>query len=280
MSKLPPETRAKSSLLANIPRLFDVSGVPEHELPTVNGHQTQSPLANAGADLSGRPKVWFVVGRGRIGKTTLIRWATETADRTDADFVSVAADPTNRSLRDFRSVAEPPANDPAETASWLLSIISALKAEKASGFVDLGGGDTALRRMLDIEPDLCETMERDGLAPVAVYVLGPDDHDLTPVAELESAGFRPPYVALVLNEAMGTPREFERITNYSTFRALQERGAVVLRMPKMVPAAMRLINAKRQTFEAASRDILHGAPVRTWLKQMEHQFSPIASWMP
>ncbi len=181
MSKLPPETRAKSSLLANIPRLFDVSGVPEHELPTVNGHQTQSPLANAGADLSGRPKVWFVVGRGRIGKTTLSRWAAETADRTDADFVSVAADPTNRSLRDFRSVAEPPANDPAETASWLLSIISALKAEKASGFVDLGGGDTALRRMLDIEPDLCETMERDGLAPVAVYVLGPDDHDLESV---------------------------------------------------------------------------------------------------
>ena len=58
---------------------FDLSGLPERSLPKINGRSRHdSAVAAPGIDLAGRPKVWFVIGRGRIGKTTLIRWAAET----------------------------------------------------------------------------------------------------------------------------------------------------------------------------------------------------------
>ena len=43
-------------------------------------------------DLTGKPKAWFVIGRGGVGKTTLLRWAAERADQADARMVVAAAD--------------------------------------------------------------------------------------------------------------------------------------------------------------------------------------------
>ena len=99
---------------------FDLSGLPERSLPKINGRSRHTAVAAPGIDLAGRPKVWFVIGRGRIGKTTLIRWAAETlAGRGGAECVYAAADPVNRSLKTFLrevDVSEPPTADPDEVA--------------------------------------------------------------------------------------------------------------------------------------------------------------------
>lgn len=53
---------------------FDVSGLPERALPVrASGPAREEPVTAPGVDLSGRAKTWFVIGRGRVGKTTLIR---------------------------------------------------------------------------------------------------------------------------------------------------------------------------------------------------------------
>jgi hypothetical protein len=105
------------------------------------------PVAAPGIDLAGRPKVWFVIGRGRIGKTTLIRWAAETLTARGGECVYAAADPVNRSLKVFlEGVAEPPTDDPAEVALWLQGLLGFAMADNGmSALVDLGGGTRPCR---------------------------------------------------------------------------------------------------------------------------------------
>src|SRR5215469_5209278 len=54
--------------------------------------------AAAALDLTGRLKAYFVVGRGRVGKTTLLRWIAEWtfAGKTPRELVLAAVDQGNR----------------------------------------------------------------------------------------------------------------------------------------------------------------------------------------
>jgi len=60
--------------------MFGRSSVPEEEeeiavmLPPPSAAPAVRKPAKAGVDLSGRPKLWFVIGPGRSGKTTLLRY--------------------------------------------------------------------------------------------------------------------------------------------------------------------------------------------------------------
>jgi hypothetical protein len=274
----------KSKPAISLSRPFDTTGLPERPLPIINGqHAEDEPLASPGIDLAGKPKVWFVIGRGRIGKTTVIRWAAEAVNGRGGQAIYAAADPINRSLRAFlEEVAEPPTDDPNEVAAWLHALIAYAMEEKMSALVDLGGGDTSLGRLLRQMPDLAQIMEQSGVTPVAIHVLGTDEHDLTPLAAMEAAGFQPRATALILNEMTGSRPEFARVENHSVFLAAKKRGAVVVRMPKLAPAAIRIVDAKGLTFTAATEalGLLNGAPVRVWLQSMARQFGPITTWLP
>src|SRR3954451_24879223 len=75
-------------------------------------------------DLSGKRKVWFLVGRGRIGKTTLARWVAETMDIRGGAAIIAAADPSNRSLRVFLDgIAEPPSSNADDAKDWLRDLL-------------------------------------------------------------------------------------------------------------------------------------------------------------
>lgn len=288
MSKPPsptgtPADKTRPSFAFSAP--FDLSGLPERSLPPrVNGHSHGDPVAPPGIDLRGRAKVWFVIGRGRIGKTTLIRWTAETLTARGGQSVYAAADPVNRSLKVFlEDVAEPPTDDPAEVAEWLQGLLAfAMEGEGTSALVDLGGGDTSLSRLLRLMPDLASVMEKSSVAPVAVHVIGADEHDLVPLAAMEEAGFQPKATALVFNEATGTRPEFSRVMQHSVVQAALRRGAVPLWMPKLSPAVVRLVDARGLQFTRAADDLglLAGAPVRVWLQGMARQFEPVSSWLP
>jgi hypothetical protein len=64
--------------------LFGRGSVPEEEeeiavmLPPPSAAPVARQATKAGVDLSGRPKLWFVIGPGRSGKTTLLRYVAET----------------------------------------------------------------------------------------------------------------------------------------------------------------------------------------------------------
>lgn len=247
-------------------------------------------------DLSGKPKVWLAIGSGRVGKTTLLRWAIETVQANEAQAICAAADPGPRSLdRYFEGIAEPPTNDPASVAQWLEGLLQFAADEKASAFVDLGGGDTSFSLLLEQTPDLVDIMEQAGVPLVAMYVIGPRIDDLAALASFEAAGFRPKATGLVLNEGLSDPSSrdlFDPIVAHSAYRAAIDRGAIELRMPRLLPELFQEIEMKRLSFAQArdgkapdGRKVDMPGPfnrsrVRKWLNAMNEEFAPIRSWMP
>src|ERR1700735_1215424 len=59
--------------------------------------QDDDVIPQKGIDLSGKPKLIFVIGRGKTGKTTFLRWVAEDALDRNRPFLMADIDPTNAS---------------------------------------------------------------------------------------------------------------------------------------------------------------------------------------
>lgn len=250
-------------------------------------------------DLAGKPKVWFVSGPGRSGKTTLLRYVLEAVAASGGEVMAAALDPQNRSLAAFiEGVDQPPTNEAGSVAAWLEEFLRFSMEEQRSAVLDLGGGDTSLSRLLADAPDLGDVMEETGVAPVAIYTLGPRVDDLTSLASFEKQGFTPKATALILNEGLVSPTQsreeaFGWVLNHSAFRAAVDRGAVPIWMPRLDSSVASEIEAKRLQFSLA-RDgqepqgrapvgplgPLNRSRVRKWMGSMDQALAPIRSWFP
>ncbi len=139
-----------------------------------------SPTPLTGIDLSGRHKIIFWVGRGKTGKTTGIRWLAENALAKGAKLLMADLDTTNDTFsRYIDNVARPPeTSDPVLTAKWLDRLLQHSLRQQVSVLVDLGGGDTTLRRLAIELPDLVALFEAQGFAVVLFHTVGPQEEDL------------------------------------------------------------------------------------------------------
>jgi hypothetical protein len=280
-------------------RSFD--GVPEAAVglpPASDTRPATPPPTRSVPDLSGQPKVWFVSGPGRSGKTTLLRYVLEAVHAAGGDVVAAALDPQNRSLAAFiAGVEQPPSSDAAGIAAWLEDLLRFALEERRSALLDLGGGDTSLSRLIADAPDLAGVMAEAGVAPVAIYTIGPRVDDLASLASFEAQGFRPAATALILNEGLAHPSQareeaFGWVLHHSAFRAAVERGAVPIWLPRLDPAVLTEIEAKRLRFaqardgqEPEGRPVgplgpLNRSRVRKWLASMDEALAPIRSWFP
>lgn len=268
---------------------------PELVIQAANRKAETAAMVVQGIDLSGKKKVVFWVGRGKTGKTTGIRWSAEAALAEGRSLLMADMDPTNDTFSKYiENVARPPdASDPALSLRWLDRLLQHALQNGISLLVDLGGGDTTLRRLVTQLPDLVALIEAQGFALVVFYTMGPQEEDLSPLATLESLGFTPTATAIVLNEAMvevGDAREaaFARITRHSAFRAAVARGAVPVWMPKLIPAQQVEIRRLHFRDAAAGKTGQGSIPlgpfdrtrVGTWLRGMEANFAGIATWLP
>ena len=254
-------------------------------------------------DLSGRAKLWFLIGPGGAGKTAIARWLFWRMTEQGRDAALAALDPTNRSLASwFAGVEQPPTNDGAQTARWLREFLEYLMSGPRGSpvrpaILDFGGGDTALERVAGSASDLHQTLEDAGFGVVASYVLTPRADDLTILWTMETAGFRPKATVLLLNEGRADtamPREeaFATVMRHSSFRDAVTRGAVVVWVPALESDVMQEIEAKRLDFglardgfvpEGAAYQPIGGlrrSMVRRWLERMETAFEPIRTWLP
>jgi len=251
--------------------------------------------AMSGVDLSGKKKIVFWIGRGKTGKTTGIRWAAEAAILAGTTLLMADMDPTNDTFSKYiDNVARPPeASDPALSLKWLDKLLQHALEHRLSLLVDLGGGDTTLRRLVEQLPDLVEMAEAQGFAIVLFYTAGPQEEDLSPLATMEGLGFRPSATAIVLNEAMAdlgdSPLQaFARVLRHSAFLAAIGRGAVPIWMPRLLPAQQ--VEIRRLHFrDAAAGEIGQGktplgpfdrSRVLNWLQAMDANFAGIRTWLP
>ena len=268
---------------------------PEMSIITAAPAASGLVVAKTGVDLSSKKKVIFFVGRGKTGKTTLIRWLSEIALASDSTFLMADMDPTNDTFSKYiDGVARPSdAGDPVLSLKWLDKLLQHAMAEEMSVLVDLGGGDTTLRRLVAQLPDLVTMFETAGFAVVVFYTVGPQEEDLSPMATLEGLGLRPSATAIVLNEGLvevGEARDtaFARILRHSVFEDAVNLGAIPVWMPKLLPAAQ--VEVRRLHFQdAAAGHVGTGktplgpfdrARVGTWLNAIDANFDGIKTWLP
>jgi hypothetical protein len=276
---------------------FDPSKVTEDEpqfdvnpfTPRQKGSDDSEPAQ--GIDLTGKNKIIFAVGRGKTGKTTLLRWMAEQAIAAGRPFLMADIDPTNASFASyFENVSRPDTDDPAGVNRWLQSFIEYAVKQQATAVIDLGGGDTTLRTLATEMPGFSQQIEEAGLIPVSFYLVGAQPDDLAPIATLTERGFSPRARAVVLNESaaeVGLSRQqaFMRVCRNRVFLDQLGSGAVNLWMPRL--HAADAVEVRRSTF-AAARDgetkpplgLFDRSRVKSWLEAMEKQFRGVRSWMP
>ncbi|SHK26672.1 hypothetical protein SAMN02745194_04574 [Roseomonas rosea] len=287
------------------PRLFgrarSIEG--EREIPVGPAARPREDAAMAlptapAVDLGDGPKALFVMGPGRSGKTTLLRYILEEARPGKPAPIAAALDPQNRSLASFvNDVAQPDTTDPVGVARWAEELLGFVMAEKQSALLDMGGGDLSMGKLLEDVPDLAGSLEESGVQPVALYTLSPRVDDLGVLAGYEAQGFQPKATALILNAGLADPtmpREdaFARVLRHSAFRTAVERGAVTIWMPRLDAGVAAEIEGKRLRFGQA-RDgqaptdqpgaILgpfDRSRVRKWMADMAAALLPIRSWIP
>ena len=248
-------------------------------------------IPEKGINLSDRSKIIFVIGRGKTGKTTFLRWMAERALDGERPFLMADIDPTNASFSSyFPNVSRPAGYDPVEVRAWLLRFIAYAVEQRNTAIIDLGGGDTALRSLLSEMPAIFAEIDAAGLAPVAFYMSGPQPDDLAPIVTLSSHGFAPEARAIIFNEGIaeaGLPgaQGFADVSHHPIVRNEIGDDALLLWMPKLFAAAA--VENRRASF-AAARDgktevrlnMFDRTRVKAWLETMEHRFSGITSWMP
>jgi hypothetical protein len=249
------------------------------------------PPPAQGIDLSGKNKIIFAVGRGKTGKTTLLRWMAEQAIAAGHPFLMADIDPTNASFASyFDGVSRPDTDEPAGVNRWLQGFIEYAIRHQVTAVIDLGGGDTTLRTLAAEMPGLSGQIEEAGLVPVNFYLAGSQPDDLAPIATLAQRGFRPPARAIVLNESaaeIGLSRQqaFMRVVRNRVMLDQLGSGAIHLWMPRL--HAADAVESRRCSF-AAARDgqtqpplgVFDRSRVKTWLEAMDRQFHGVRSWMP
>ena len=275
----------------------------EREIPVGPAVRSREDAAAAlptapAVDLGEGPKALFVMGPGRSGKTTLLRYILEQARPGQPAPIAAALDPQNRSLASFvNNVAQPDTSDPTGVARWAEDQLGFVMAEKQSALLDMGGGDLSMGKLLADVPDLASSLEETGVHPVALYTLSPRVDDLGVLAGYEAQGFQPKATALILNAGLADPtmpREdaFARVLRHSVFRAAVERGAVPVWMPRLDAGVAAEIEGKRLRFGQA-RDGQAPADqpgailgpfdrsrVRRWMADMATALLRIRSWIP
>jgi hypothetical protein len=259
------------------------------------GRPERDKTSGRATDLTGKAKAIMAIGLGATGKTTLLRWLCERAlERSDDELALATVDPVNRELGHyFPAAMAPPTQDPAQVTAWLEQLLAMVMETRKSVALDFGGGDTTLARLLAEVPDLQQMMEGAGIEPVALYPLTPRSSDLTPLAAMAQAGFRPKATALILNEGRADStraplQEFGQIRRHSVYKSAIALGAIEIWMPRLYAA--KAIEDRRIGFRrAVNGEIPAGGPglgpfdrsrTRHWLAAMEDAFAPIASWLP
>jgi hypothetical protein len=281
----PPVAPFDRSKMADDEPQFDVNPfTPRHK-------GTDEPPPAQGIDLTGQNKIIFAVGRGKTGKTTLLRWMAETALAAGRPFLMADIDPTNASFASyFEGVSRPDTDDPAGVNRWLQAFIEYAVKHQTTAMIDLGGGDTTLRTLATEMPGFAQQIEEAGLVPVNFYLAGAQPDDLAPIATLAERGFSPRARAVVLNEStaeVGLSRQqaFMRVVRNRVLLDQLGSGAINLWMPRL--HAADAVESRRSSF-AAARDgqttpplgIFDRSRVKSWLEAMDRQFLGVKSWMP
>jgi hypothetical protein len=224
-------------------------------------------------------------GRGRTGKSTTLNWAIGRARAVNRKIIVADGDRSNATLATYYPDASRPRSaEDEDVRVWLTGLLDIMAEERQSLALDLGGGDRTLASF-GRDLALVEFCQAVGARPVALHLVGPHLQDLAHIEAMEDSGvFQPENTAVVLNEGLVPPghtvaRAFESLMEQPGLQALVERGARVVRMPRL--GCMKDIEEQKAGFfDIPNIGPAKGFMLKDWRKNMEKSFSSIAEWLP
>lgn len=233
-----------------------------------------------------QPRLIVAGGRGKVGKSVLLRYSIERHLVRGNTPVIADADRTNATLAAFFPAAiRPKSAEDGDVREWLNTLLDDQAEHRRTIYLDLGGGDLSLHAWAR-ELDLVAFLQENGVIPVLIHCLGSDIDDLAYLRDLEQV-FAPPHTAILLNEGLVPANKapltaFEPTLDHQVFKAAIARGASVVRMPRL--GCMQQIEQRRLTFEAASErssglGLTTCQMVKVWRRQLDKTLEPILPWI-
>jgi hypothetical protein len=264
----------------------------------VTKREAGSPVAemergedSSSADITNTPKMVIAAGRGKVGKSVTLRLAIEQHVARGGEAVIADADRTNPTLMAFfPGATRPPSAEDEDVRLWLNDLVDTQIERRGTTFLDLGGGDQTLKQW-SRDLDLAQFLEKYSITPVLLHLLGSDVDDLTYLRDLETV-YAPKHTAIILNEGMvpagrSPVTAFKPIVEHSIFKAAVDRGAVVVRMPRL--GCMQEVDRRRLSFEDAEAGKIKPGQdrfpptmqqqVALWRRATAEAFQPIAAWI-
>src|SRR4051794_33871753 len=129
-----------------------LENVPEIKLgPSADETRTAIVTPTPSVDLTDKPKVWFMLGNGGVGKTTYARWLIARMSEQGRSATLAALDPGSRALSAwFDDIEQPPSRDSGRTEKWLGDFLDFVMTEKMPAILDFGAaGEVSLRSVVD-----------------------------------------------------------------------------------------------------------------------------------
>jgi len=207
------------------------------------GSGPQGQLASGSDALSERtPVAMMLDGRGRVGKTVVAESLIQFCEERGATLRVWNGDLKNEthSLSTYHpDASRPPTDDAEEKRVWLEERLGEQARERFDTVLDMAGGDPTIRRLAS-DAQLVATMERQGLRPVAVHVLGPERADLDYLKQsMEGELFMPEATLIVCNGGLvQTGRSakivFEKVTKHEVVLAALDKGARIIWFPPLL----------------------------------------------
>lgn len=240
-------------------------------------------------------------GRGRTGGSTFADFLIQRARRQGRDIIIGDGDRRNATLASFYppgsdgGALQPPSDQTPDVKDWIGQLVGKMVDEQSSLIFDLGGGDQALAEFCR-ELSLAEFCESVGVAPLSIYMTGPDIEDFEHILTIHrSRLFETRRSILVLNESLvragKTPKgAFDVILQRPELAEMIEDGAKLLIMPRIIHIADARA-AGLSFFDAADGksgrdgkplDPLKRFSIKSWLDRMESQFATqnVGEWLP
>ena len=189
-----------------------------------------------------RPVLLVAVGRQRVGKTTLLNALVEIYRKAGADIEVWNADLHNRThtLSLFHADALTPrlGASAEDQQAWIEERVRDQVKHRRDVVLDVGGGLTALNTLVE-QVRLVDILERRGIRPVLVYVLGGERADLDYLDRFaENSTFAPKATVLVFNAGLVTGGRsseavIEPLLQHPTVVTAVKGGARIVTMPAL-----------------------------------------------
>ena len=211
-----------------------------------------------------RPVLLVVVGRQRVGKTTVMNAIIQHLQEQGAEMVIWNADLLNvtYNLTLFHpDVIEPPSADFEDVKAWLEERIQDQIDGQYDAVLDVGGGETPLSRLVQEIP-IVQTLERQGIRVVLAHVIGPEQADVDYLKHFTTHElFAPEATLIVLNAGLvlsgrSAGHAFAAINRHPVVLEALSHGAEVVMMPQL--SCMSQVTDRGLTFAEAGEGVTKG----------------------